>query len=231
MFAQAWAYLRKNGLGIAVEALVNFIGPFVIYRLASPHLGDVKALMASSGPPIAWSIIEFVRKRRVDALSLLVLTGIALSLLAFLGGGGVKFLQLREKLVTVTIGLIFLGSAAIGRPLIYYLARATMMRRSPSEAAELESLRDNIFFKRTMLIMTLVWGFGLVTEACVAIALVFTLSVSQFLLVSPIVGYATSGALIAWTVWFTRRQRRLGAERRAAAEAQAATGARQGASA
>ena len=33
-----------------------------------------------------------------------VLTGIALSLLAFLGGGSVRLLQLREKLVTVTIG-------------------------------------------------------------------------------------------------------------------------------
>ena len=60
-----------------------------------------------------------------------------------------------------------------------------------------------------------------------AIALVFTLSVSQFLLVSPVIGYATSGVLIAWTFWFTRRQRRLGAERRAAAEAQVAAEAAQ----
>ena len=221
MFAGALAYMRANGLRVGTEALVNFIGPFLIYRVAGPHLGEVNGLIASSAPPIAWSIVEFIRRRRVDALSVLVLTGIALSLLAFLGGGGVKFLQLREKLVTAVIGLIFLGSAAIGRPLIYYLARATMMRRSPSEAAELEALRDNVYFRRTMLIMTLVWGLGLVAEAAVASVLVFVLTVSQFLLVGPIVGYSTSGALILWTLWFTRRQRRLGAERRAAAEAAA----------
>ena len=108
------AYGRANGVRIGLELLVNFIGPFAIYSLLDPKYGDVKALMASSAPPIAWSLVEFIRRRRVDALSILVLAGIALSLLAFLGGGGVKFLQLREKLVTAAIGLVFLGSAAIG---------------------------------------------------------------------------------------------------------------------
>lgn len=216
----AWAYVRANGAGIGVEALVNFIGPFVIYSLAKPHLGDANALLASSGPPIAWSIIEFARKRRVDALSMLVLAGIALSLLAFIGGGGVRF---REKLVTGLIGLIFLGSAAIGRPLIYQLARATSMRRSASEAQELEAMRDNVHFRRTMTIMTLVWGSGLVAEAAVACTLIFALSIPQFLVVGPLIGYGTMGLLALWTLWFARRQRRLGAARRAAAaEAEAA---------
>ncbi|HEX3985678.1 MAG TPA: hypothetical protein VHX13_03625 [Acidobacteriaceae bacterium] len=60
--------------------------------------------------------MEFVRRRRLDAMSLRVITGIALSLLAFLGGGSVPFLQLRENIVTCLIGLVFLGSAAIIRP-------------------------------------------------------------------------------------------------------------------
>ena len=121
---KTFAYVRANGVNIGVEALVNFVGPFVIYTLAQPELGDARALIASSVLPIAWSIAEFIRRRRVDAISLIVLTGIALSLLAFLGGGGVRFLQLRERLVTGLIGLIFLGSAATGWPLMYHLAQA-----------------------------------------------------------------------------------------------------------
>jgi hypothetical protein len=215
------AYGRANGARLALELLVNFVGPFVIYSLLDPTYGDVTALMASSAPPIAWSVVEFVRRRQVDALSILVLAGIALSLLAFLGGGGVKFLQLREKLVTALIGLIFVGSAAIGRPLIYVLARATLLRRSAAEAREFEALKDNIYFRRTMTLMTLVWGFGLVAEATVAGFLVFTLSVREFLIVSPIVGYSTIGALSAWSFWYGRRQRRKGAERRVAEAAAA----------
>src|SRR5271170_2683446 len=76
------------------------------------------------------AIAAFIRERRVDAISVLVLSGIALSILAFAGGGGVKFLQLRENLVTGLVGLIFLGSAAIGRPLIYQLSRAGVRRRA-----------------------------------------------------------------------------------------------------
>ena len=82
-------------------------------------------------------------------------------LLAFAGGGGVKFLQLRENLVTGLIGLVFLGSAAIGKPLIYQLARAGMRRNTPDKVAEFEALRDNVYFRRSMTIMTLVWGIGL----------------------------------------------------------------------
>jgi hypothetical protein len=51
---------------------------------------------------------------------------------------------------------------------------------------------------------------------------VFALTVRQFLIVSPIIGYSTIGALSAWSFWYGRRQRRKGDERRAAA-AMAAT--------
>ena len=221
--ARAGDFLRKNGGAIAVEAGVNFAAPFVVYSLTKQRLGDVGALIASSAPPIAWSLFEFLRRRRADAVSILVLAGIGLSLLAFLGGGGARFLQLREKLVTALIGLIFLGSAAIGKPLIYYLARARLNRQSATEAQSFEALRDNRFFRRAMMIMTLVWGFGLVAEAAVASMLVFTLSIRDYLLVSPVVGYATVGALTLWTFWYVRRQRRKGEARRAAEAAKSET--------
>ena len=221
--ARARAWLGEHGAGAAVEILVNFVLPFLIYDLSKQALGDAHALLASSAPPLAWTIVEFARKRRVDALSMLVLAGIALSLLAFVGGGGVRFLQLREKLVTALIGLIFLGSAAIGRPLIYQLARATIMRRSPSEIESFEAMRDNAFFRRTMMVMTLVWGAGLVAEAVVASVLVFVLSIQEFLLIGPLIGYGAAGALMLWTVWYRARQMRLGAARRAAAAAEAAS--------
>ena len=219
--ARVQTFIRERGARVAFEVLINFVGPYLIFTLTKKSLGDVHALMASSAPPLAWTVIEFARTRHVDALSILVLTGIALSLLAYLGGGGVRFLQLREKLVTVSIGLVFLGSAAIGKPLIYELARATIKRRSSTELADFEAMRDNVFFRRTMMLMTLVWGFGLVAEAGVAVALVFSLSIQQYLLVSPVVGYSTMGGLSLWTYWYSRRQRRKGEARRAA-EAEAA---------
>ena len=211
---RALGYVRENGARLAGDVLVNFVLPYVIYDQAKAALGEVNALIASSGPPVFWSLAEFARRRRVDALSMLVLGGIVLSVLAVFGGGSVHLLQLREKLVTALIGLVFLGSAAIGRPLIYQLARAGMMRNKSSDLAGFEALRDNVFFRRSMTLMTLVWGFGLVGEAALSCALVFTLSVRQYLIVGPVIGNAAMGALGMWTFWYSRRQRRRGQTRR-----------------
>lgn len=225
--AAAWTWVRGRGGGFALEVLVNAVLPLVIYAATDKQLGDVGALIASSVPPIAWSIVQFVRARRVDALSLLVVTGIVLSLLALLGGGGAKFLQLRENLVTGVIGLIFLGSALVGRPLIYYLARAGMTRQGQAaQLADFDSLQGSVFFKRTMRMMTVVWGLGLVARTAIAAVLVFSVTIPTYLAIAPVLGYATMGALAGWTFIYARRQRARGQARRAAAEAAGlATGA------
>jgi hypothetical protein len=220
--AAAWTYVRVRSGGLALELLVNGVLPFVIYTLTDKQLGDVGALIASSVPPIGWSIVQFVRSRTVDAVSVLVVTGIALSLVALWGGGGAKFLQLRENLVTGVIGLIFLGSVAVGRPLIYYLARAGMRRQGQSgQLADFEGRRDSPLFKRTMRVMTLVWGLGLVARTALAAVLVFSVSIPTYLAIHPILGYATMGGLGGWTLFYARRQQALGRARRAAAEAEA----------
>jgi intracellular septation protein A len=212
----AKAALRQNAGGVIVELLVNLVLPVIIYSYARGPLGDVKALLISSAPPIVWSAIQLAQKRRLDAVSLLVLTGIALSLLAFIGGGSVRFLQLRENLVTGLIGLVFLGSAVIGKPLIYQLARANMRRKSAEDAESFERLKTNAMFRRTMTLMTVVWGVGLIAQTAVACVLVFALSIRDYLIVSPIIGYGTMGALALWTFWYSKRARRLGEARRAA---------------
>jgi hypothetical protein len=227
LIARTIVYVRKNGAHVLVEALVNFVLPFLIYNYAEAPLGEVKALLASSAPPILWSLFEFARHRRLDALSVLVVSGIALSLLAMLGGGGVRFLQLREKLVTAVIGLVFLGSALIGKPLVYELARASMRRKSEDEAQQFEALQIHAGFRRTMTVMTLVWGLGLIADVLVSVVLVFVLSIRQYLLINPVIGYGTLGALSLWSFLYGQRAKARGEARRAAA-AEAAAGANSG---
>ena len=202
----AWSWARTNGLKAGLEIAVNFALPFVVYRATRDRLGDVYALMAASAPPLLWSILEFVRRRRIDALSVLVLTGIVLSLLAFIGGGGVRFLQLREQLVSAVIGLVFLGSAAIGKPLIYQLACASIRRGAAEEVGWFEALREDPRFRRVMMLMTLSWGVALVATSAACGALVFALSIQSYLIVSPIISYSALGAMSLWSFWYARRR-------------------------
>jgi hypothetical protein len=214
--------LRRNGRGVATELIINFVLPFAIYDLAKPRLGDAHALMVSSAPPIIWAIVEFARRRRVDFISMFVLAGIALSLLAMAGGGSVKFLQLRERLVTAVTGLAFVVSALIRRPLIYEFARASMRRNQSDQLADFEARRNEAGFRRAMTTMTLVWGFGLLAEAAVAVVLVLKLTIKQYLIVSPIIGYSVTGLLTAWTFLYVRALRRRGEARRRAEAARVA---------
>ena len=133
------SFMRTSGPSLLVELVVNFAAPWAVYNACAPKLGEVGALMASSGPPILWSLITFIRSRRIDAISAMVIAGIVLSLLAYVGANDAKLLQLREKMVTGLIGVAFIGSAAVGKPLIYWLARAGVERLGADALANFES--------------------------------------------------------------------------------------------
>jgi len=200
------AWMVKNAPAALAEVAVNVALPYLLYTLIKPRLGDVGGLIAGATPPLAWTLFQLARHRRIDALSLLVLVGIAGSLIGFFGGGGARFLQLREHSVIGLIGLVFLTSAAIGKPLIRQLALARTRRRAPDEARILEAVQASPIFRRAMMTMTLVWGFGLVAEAALACGLIFMLTIPQYLLVSPILGYGAMGGLTAWAFWYARRR-------------------------
>jgi len=211
---RTFAYARAHGVKLAAELAFNFVLPFAIYSAASGRFGAAPALMAASAPPILWSVATFIRERKIDALSMLVLTGIALSLIAFTGGAGVKFLQLRENLVGGLVGLVFLASAAIGRPLIYQLAKAGSRRRGPEAAAAVEALGGHAGFRRATAVATLVWGFGLSAVCALNCTLVFVVSIKQFMLIGGLISYTALGLLTAWTYWYLpRAMRQAGAGR------------------
>ncbi|MBB2167860.1 hypothetical protein HLH36_05730 [Gluconacetobacter aggeris] len=193
---------------LALDLAVNFAAPALIYDRMHAGWGDVDALLASSAPPVLWSIGSFVYRRRIDALSLIALAGITLSLLAFVGGGSARLLELREQMATFLIGLAFLFSAAIGKPLIYPLARATMARTSARALADFDARRDDPPVRHTIMVMTLVWGFGQVAHVGVSVALIYSLPIGTYLVAGPVLGYATMGGLALWTLLYQRYRTR-----------------------
>jgi hypothetical protein len=80
-----------------------------------------------------------------------------------------------------------------------------------------------------MTVMTLAWGLGLLADVAVSVVLMFVLSIREYLLVNPILGYGTMGGLSLWSFLYGQRARRRGEARRAAAalaQVAAASGSR-----
>ncbi|CAE6816527.1 VC0807 family protein [Paraburkholderia haematera] len=194
--------------GFVLELAVNFLLPWLAYRLALPHLGETGALIASAVPPIVWSLIELVRFRRVDALSVMVVAGIVLSVAAMALGGSPRMLLLRESLVSGAVGVVFLLSLPMHRPLIFYLARATVAREMEGGAARFETLwRERPALVSAIRFMTLVWGVGLTGETALRAWMALTWPVERFLVVSPFIGYGIYGGLALWTLWYRKTMR------------------------
>ena len=85
--------------------------------------------------------MELIKTRRLDAISVLVLAGIVFTLVATAMGGSARLIQIRDALVTGVIGLMFLGSLLLEKPMIFYLARATQARNTEEGA---KRIRDDV---------------------------------------------------------------------------------------
>lgn len=191
---------------LLLEYGINLLAPWVVYKLTAPRLGEMGGLVASGVPPLLWALGGLLRNRRLDALSGLVLLGIVMSVVASLLGGDPRLLLMRESLVSGSIGLAFLVSLAFGRPLVFYLGRATVARESAQEAARFEQLWDNnAGFVRAIRLITAMWGAGLCGEFLLRAWMVTHWPIDRVLIVSPTLGYIVYGGLAAWTVWYRAR--------------------------
>ena len=176
---------------IANLLLVNAIAPYLVYELAEPYTGGLVALALSALPPAIESVWSVVRKRKLDVASSLVLGGIAVSLLLIALGGSERVLLLRDSLITSIVGLVIAISALFPRPLLYYLFR------------QVQDVEPDV---RSMRTLSAVLGLGLVVEMAVRTAMVFAMTTSRFLLISPFVQYGMTGLLVAWALFYMRRR-------------------------
>jgi hypothetical protein len=110
--------------------------------------------------------------------------------------------------VSGAIGVAFLLSLPMRRPLIFYLARATVAREVAGGAERIDALwNERPAFATSMRLMTAVWGVGLTSETALRSWMAWSWPVERFLVVSPFIGYGIYGALLVWTLWYRKTLR------------------------
>jgi hypothetical protein len=150
---------------------------------------------------------DLARHRHFDALSAIVLIGIVLSLAAMELTGASHNLALDEPMVSGMIGVAFLASLVLPRPMVFYTARSTLARESVKRAGEFEQeWRERPRLVYRIRVMTLVWGIGLTAENVVRLLIVWRAEGDPHSLVeSDVLRYGCYGALTLWTLWYRRR--------------------------
>ena len=197
-------------------AVFDIAGPLVAYNLLrSAGFSTVAALVLSGVFPAAKVIAGIIRRRRVDAVGVLVLAGIAVGAVLGLVSHNPKLVLDEGSVGTGVFGLLCLGSLARAEPLMYRLAMEFIGPDS-RQGREFTNLWQYQEFRHTFRVMTAVWGIAYLAEAAARIVIVANTSTGTALATSKVMPWVVAAVLAAWTVGYGRLQTRRG-ERLAAA--------------
>src|ERR1700749_4178691 len=105
------ARLRNRLEPLAMIAVFDVAGPLVTYAMVrSAGLGTVPALLLSGVLPALGVLLKFARHRRVDAVGVLVLAGVAVGTILGLISGNERLILAEGSVPTAIFGFACLGS-------------------------------------------------------------------------------------------------------------------------
>jgi hypothetical protein len=195
---------------MAPSVVDGAVVPLVVYYAVRSHVqGDATALMIAGAPAAGWVLIEWLRRRRVDPIGLIVLFGFVAGIVASVALGGDAFvLKVRDSAFTAMFGVACLVSLTWRRPIMFFIGRALSAGNDPDKVRAYDEMYDLPTGPRTFAVITSCWAVGLVTEAGLRAVLAVVLPTGPFLAASPALAGTVFGGLFAFTVWFSKRARR-----------------------
>lgn len=201
--------MRGKFEGVA-PLLVDLVLPVALYyllRLAG--LDPLLALILGGVPTMAFLIGQWIHRRKLDAFGAFVLVLVVACIGVSLLTGSPRFLLAKGGAFTGVIGLGFLATLLMSRPLPFTLARA-MLRRSPAGTALHTESWDELWerdawFRRVWRVDTVLWAAGLLGDAAVRVIMAYSLPVDAVPGLSAALWAVTFVALqVAQHVYFTR---------------------------
>jgi intracellular septation protein A len=170
--------------------------------LAAFYAGwKLAGLGAGIAASAAVSVLIYAHERRAGREGLMVrlaLVFVAVRVIVGLLSDSATVYLATSVLANVIWGLVFLGSAALRRPLAGVLACAWYP--FPAE------FRETHEFKQVFGFESIVWGLYLLACSALRLTVLLHSGVGSFVVVSILTGTPATLALIAWSIWYTIRR-------------------------
>ncbi|GAA2822052.1 VC0807 family protein [Crossiella cryophila] len=180
------------------------LSPLTFYTGRLLGFGNLTCLLAGATAVALRAGYLLGVRRRVDPLVGLMLTTSLLGLAVALLTSDPRLVLLRDPLTAALIGLVFLGTCLTARPALFHLAKR--LRDNGTEDWD-RRISAEAGFRRLFLVVTGVWGGGLLVTATLRAVLIYELPVEVMAGLSQAIELATIAALVAWTMWFRRTRR------------------------
>jgi hypothetical protein len=156
--------------------VISFVVPLLSYDLIRPHTRSSAMALALSGAiPVVYTLVILVARRRLNPVGTAGAVSFGIGVLAsWASGGSTLALEMQDPALFGAIGIAFLVSVAIGRPLHPVILR--MLGRGNPRYADIASRAE----RRTSMVVTTVLGLTLLAHAAAVAVLALTQPASTF---------------------------------------------------
>ncbi len=180
------------------------------YSLLAAGLSAVTALILSGVLPAFGIALNLVRRRRLDAIGVLVLIGIVVGSVLGALSGSARLVLIDGTVPTAVFGLVCLGSLWSARPLMFRFALESMGSDTPKGRAFADRWRY-AGFRHSFRVTTVVWGSAFIAEAGAQVLIIETSSADAAKTTSNVMPLIVAAIVIAWNVAYAKRGQRQGA--------------------
>lgn len=216
-------------LRVGLMIFIEFALPIALYYILSIFIHGVKPFLISGAVPSIAIIYGLIRRRRADIIGSLVSNCLTFGALISLFYGNPK-IQLLEKFMNMTllpfhiIAMISLIPIKIGtfklRPLLFYIFKDLTTGGAFSYLSPklIDESWDRYwvsfqYFRRGFIFMTVIWGFGLLSEILVRVMIIYNLtpvkmSPEKALAMSNIIHYIWLAKFTLLTLYLVRRMKK-----------------------
>ncbi|GES79963.1 hypothetical protein GLOIN_2v1773059 [Rhizophagus clarus] len=167
---------------MGLYVLCEFVLPFVLYYILRTYIREVWALLVSSAPPFIIVIYGIISKRRIDVTGVLLIIGLIVSAVVSL---------LKDD------------------PRIQLLRNVWLTEVEPTEERWDRHWVSYQYFRRGFIIMTAIWGFGLIYQIPIRVIIIYKLSTDQAFLFVNVLEYFSAimmGLLTPICAWLMKKQ-------------------------
>jgi hypothetical protein len=182
--------------------------PLAAYLVIRALIGSATgALAITEAGPAAWMVYMGITRRRLDPIAVLSTLTVAIALAAYaLSGGDPLALKLRRGAVTGTLGVVWLASLALRRPLLLVLAEHAA-KLNPERRDEIEARLAMPDRRRAVTTLTAIIGVTFTLDGLTQVALALTVPTGSFVADSTAVRILVIGTGVVVTARYLRRRR------------------------
>ncbi|WP_324503298.1 VC0807 family protein [Nocardioides sp.] len=195
-----WRTVLRHAMPNVVEGKIV---PIVVFLVLLQLFGTTPALLGA----LAWSLLALgrrsLKRQRITGLLVLTTVGLTARTVAALLTGSLLVYFLQPTVTTALVGLAFVASVALGRP----LAEKLVLDLCPID----EETRAHPALRRFFQHVTLWWAFTSAVNFAITLWLLLSHSPTTFVLVKSVLGPITTTVTLGVAfVWFRSLMARSG---------------------